>query len=76
MLCARCSGLRILEVIAEGGIRVWALRCISCGDVTDRVITQNRTGPRRRAEHRPRTPVYGSRKWDRATSRLVSSNNQ
>lgn len=75
MLCARCTGMRVLEVIAEGGIRVWALRCISCGDVTDHVITQNRKQPRRRPEGRPRTPIYGNRKWDRLTSRLLSSNN-
>lgn len=76
MLCARCSGMRILEVIAEGGVRLWALRCILCGDVTDHVITKNRTRPQRRPEHRPRTPVYGKRKWDRSTSRFVSSSNQ
>jgi len=42
MRCTRCAGLRVHEIIYEGGSRVLALRCIHCGDVIDRVIVLNR----------------------------------
>ena len=40
MQCARCSGLRVPEIICEGGTRVLALRCIHCGDVVDHIYRQ------------------------------------
>jgi hypothetical protein len=42
MQCARCTGLRVPEIISEGGARVLALRCINCGDVIDPVIVRHR----------------------------------
>ena len=42
MQCTRCAGLRVPEIIYEGGSRVLALRCIHCGDVIDHVIVLNR----------------------------------
>ena len=42
MQCTRCAGLRVPEIIYEGGSRVLALRCVHCGDVIDRVIVLNR----------------------------------
>jgi len=42
MQCPRCAGLRVPEIIYEGGSRVLALRCVHCGDVVDRVIVLNR----------------------------------
>jgi hypothetical protein len=42
MLCARCAGLRVPEILDEGGMRVLALRCVHCGDVIDPVIILNR----------------------------------
>jgi uncharacterized Zn finger protein len=42
MPCTRCAGLRVPEIICEGGTRLLAMRCIHCGDVIDRVIARNR----------------------------------
>jgi uncharacterized Zn finger protein len=60
MLCARCAGLRVPEILDEGGIRVLALRCIHCGDVIDPVIILNRQRCRLPHPSRDRTPNYGS----------------
>jgi len=76
MPCTRCTGMRVLELITEGGARTWALRCVICGDITDHVITKNREQPRYRPEGRPRTPVYVNRKWYRSALRPLSSKNQ
>jgi uncharacterized Zn finger protein len=51
MQCTRCAGLRVPEIIYEGGSRLLALRCIHCGDVIDHVIVSNR---QRRSHPRPR----------------------
>ena len=59
----RCAGLRVPEIIYEGGSRLLALRCIHCGDVIDHIIVSNR---QRRSHPRPRrarTPIYGSDRW-------------
>jgi hypothetical protein len=71
MQCARCAGLRVPEIIYEGGTRVLALRCIHCGDVIDRVIVLNRQ--RRRLPHpsRARTPIYGSDRWKKNRPTMV-----
>ena len=42
MPCARCAGLSISEHIVEGGARIFAMRCLHCGDVIDHVILMNR----------------------------------
>ena len=42
MQCTRCAGLRVPEIIYEGGTRVLASRCVHCGDVIDHVIVLNR----------------------------------
>jgi hypothetical protein len=63
MRCTRCAGLRVPEMIYEGGSRVPALRCVHCGDITDHIITSNR---QRRSYPRPRrarTPIYGIDWW-------------
>jgi hypothetical protein len=63
MQCARCAGLRVPEIIYEGGTRVSALRCVHCGDIVDHVIALNR---RRRPYPKPnrgRTPIYGIDRW-------------
>ncbi|UVT16252.1 MAG: hypothetical protein H8K04_01410 [Nitrospira sp.] len=69
MQCVRCAGTRVPEVIAEGGSRVLAFRCIHCGDITDRVIAKNRQQPRLIQQGRPRTPIYvpNSSKWNGPT---------
>lgn len=61
MQCARCAGMRVPELITEGGARALALRCVLCGDVTDPVIAINRRQPPYIPQGRARTPVYGSR---------------
>src|SRR5262249_48731568 len=63
MHCTRCAGLRVQEILYEGGIRVLALRCIHCGDITDRMIVLNRQRPPYPKPHLSRTPIYGSDRW-------------
>ena len=58
MRCPRCAGMRVPELITEGGMRSSALRCVHCGDLTDRVIVKNRQQPRVVREGRARPPVY------------------
>lgn len=60
MQCARCTGLRVPEIICEGGTRVLALRCLHCGDVIDQVIVLNRRRRRSPKSSRARPPIYGS----------------
>lgn len=71
MTCARCAGLRVPEIIFEGGTRVMALRCIHCGDVVDRVIVRNRQRRRYPQPSRARTPIYGSDRWKKNRPTLV-----
>ena len=59
MQCTRCAGLRVPEIIYEGGSRVPALRCVHCGDIIDRVIALNRQHRRPPYPNRTRTPTYG-----------------
>jgi hypothetical protein len=63
MECNRCAGLRVPEIIYEGGSRVAALRCVHCGDVIDRVIAFNRQRRPYPKPNRGRTPIYGSDRW-------------
>ena len=58
MQCTRCAGLRVPEIIYEGGSRVLALRCIHCGDVIDRVIVLNRQRRLYSKPSRGRMPVH------------------
>ena len=65
MQCTRCAGLRVSEIIYDGGNRIPALRCVHCGDVTDHVIAFNRqrhSHPKPRPR-RARTPIYGDVRW-------------
>jgi uncharacterized Zn finger protein len=57
MQCTRCAGLRVPEIIYEGGSRVHALRCIHCGDVIDHVIVLNRQRRQYSKPGRGRMPV-------------------
>jgi hypothetical protein len=65
MQCTRCTGLRVPEIIYEGGSRVFALRCVHCGDVIDRVIVLNRQRHRLPYPDRTQTPIYGRDQWKR-----------
>jgi hypothetical protein len=67
MQCARCAGMNVPEIIVEGGGKLFVMRCVHCGDVTDHVILMNR---RRRSVRpgRPRTSTYGRNRsiWNRS----------
>ena len=66
MHCTRCAGLRVSEIIYEGGSRVSALRCVLCGDVTDHVIAFNRQRRPYPKPRRARTPIYGNDRWEKS----------
>lgn len=72
MPCPRCAGLRVPELIYEGGTKVLALRCVHCGDVIDRVIVLNRQRPRYPKPSRARTPIHGSDRWKRNNKIVLS----
>jgi uncharacterized Zn finger protein len=65
MQCTRCAGLRVSEIIFEGGSRIPALRCIHCGDVSDHVIVLNRQRRFNPKPRRARTPIYRSDRWEK-----------
>lgn len=71
MPCTRCAGLRVPEIICEGGTRVLAFRCLHCGDIIDRVIVQNRQRRRHPHPSRARTPIYGSDRWKKNKSAIA-----
>jgi hypothetical protein len=71
MRCTRCAGLRVPEIICEGGSRVSALRCVHCGDVIDRVIAFNRQRRRHPKANRSRTPIFGIDPWKKNKPTLV-----
>jgi hypothetical protein len=63
MQCTRCAGLRVTEIIYEGGGRIPALRCIHCGDVSDQVIALNRQRHSHQKPRRARMHIYKSKRW-------------
>jgi len=65
MQCTRCAGLRVPEIIYEGGSRVFALRCVLCGDIIDCVIILNRQRRRLPYPNRTQTPAYRSDGWNK-----------
>ena len=71
MRCTRCAGLRVPEIIYEGGSRVLALRCVHCGDVIDRVVAMNRQRRSYPKPRRARTPIYGSDRWKKNRSTMA-----
>ncbi len=65
--CVRCGGLRVPEMMQDGGMRVLAYRCIHCGDITDQKILIHRQSHDQLRPSRPRTPVHMDRRWQRRT---------
>lgn len=50
--CLRCGGLLVDEHCMDsgGGYRLWAMRCVQCGDLIDETILVNRYAPRHTLE--------------------------
>ena len=69
MPCRRCAGLRVPDLLSDGGTRVIALRCLHCGDVVDEVISMNRRLQLAPKPGRARTPVYGEDRTGRRSTR-------
>jgi len=68
MRCIRCNGLKVSEIMRDGGMTVLAYRCIHCGDIVDPKIIlhrQHRYDPRPR---RSRTPIFNDNRWKRPRS--------
>ncbi len=63
MRCTRCAGLRVSEIIYEGGNRIPALRCVHCGDVVDHVIAFNRQRLSHQKPRRARMHIYRNVRW-------------
>ena len=42
MNCARCGGLMTYERFYSSPDHFWGWRCISCGEILDQIILQNR----------------------------------
>ena len=68
MQCARCAGMRVPEIIVEGGAKLFVMRCVHCGDVIDHVILMNRRRRRSVRPGRPRTSTYRRHRstWNRS----------
>jgi hypothetical protein len=73
MQCTRCTGLTVPELIIDGGIRRVVNRCVSCGDLVDRVILRNRTRRVLPKPGRARTPVF---RWKRCAKHKPSTEAQ
>ena len=50
---------------------LFALRCVLCGDIIDRVIILNRQRRRLPYPNRTQTPVYGSDRWKKNRPSMV-----
>lgn len=76
VICRRCHGLMhpidpldpldLIQGVPLEDIRAW--RCVTCGELIDSVIMQNRSRPRphrvRRRESTPRQPVFKDPEWE------------
>lgn len=71
MQCVRCRGLKVPEVMQDGGMRVLAYRCLHCGDIIDPKILLHRRHQHQLRPTRSRTPVYNDTRWRRHGSVAV-----
>jgi len=67
MRCGRCAGLKVPELMQDGGMKVLGYRCIHCGDVIDQKILLHRFHPLASRPGRSRTPIYQDVHWKRAS---------
>ncbi len=51
MRCYRCGGLMVYEKFYDGGDNFFGWKCISCGEIVDQVILENRSGGLRTVGH-------------------------
>jgi hypothetical protein len=58
MLCARCNGFMVSELVQVAGMNTVTYRCIHCGDVIDQKILTHRSGLKPPSPTRARTPVF------------------
>jgi len=70
MRCTRCAGMQVPDIISEGGERTIVLRCVTCGDIVDRVIVRNRRRRQPPQPRRPRTPLYAA-DWERRRAAVI-----
>ena len=71
MRCIRCAGLKVPELLLDGGMRVTAYRCIHCGDLSDEKILLHRQRRLPPYPGKSRTPIYGNHRWKRSGPALV-----
>ncbi len=57
MSCPRCHGLMYLERLCDFGDISYAWKCINCGALLDRTITNNKQREHQRAPSSPRLPA-------------------
>jgi hypothetical protein len=69
MRCACCAGLRVPEIIDVGGTRVFALRCIHCGEIIDHVRPEPPMLPSSPPKPSPHTQL-----WERSVEGEPSHN--
>lgn len=58
MQYVRCRGLKVPEIMQDGGMRVLPYRCIHCGDVVDHKIILHRLRHCDLRPSRARPPIY------------------
>lgn len=68
MRCGRCAGLKVEELLCDGGMRAIAYRCVHCGDVSDDKILSHRKRHVPPKPNRTRTPVFEEYRWITTTS--------
>lgn len=73
MQCRRCNGLKVLELMLDGGMRALAYRCVHCGDLVDEKIQHHRDRKVMPPKSRPRTPIFGSPRFSRPVRRRALS---
>jgi len=76
MHCHRCEGLRVPELMVDGGMRLIAYRCVHCGDLVDEKILRHRIGKVTPPRGRARTPIFGKDRAPRHRPTVVATYGQ
>ena len=67
MLCVRCSGLVISDQYLGADGKLWILRCINCGAVSESTMDLHRSRPLQSKRKEPRQP------YQKASARIVGA---